>query len=386
MRKGTIQELEYDLMWYKRSDYIDFPYGKKYQKKKTYPSVWKIFFFIFVFVLLWRLVYEWKIQLGYNNKDITTNDPKGVSVSTIGKSYTVGPNWKNDLIEVGGNLLYSPGHSRDGRQKRIGRSSDYLYIWMYNITHRDTLTLMKKLAQHNVQLRFILEDKKYIQDLNSKDIGALGWGIQVKNDSLLWTNYVHAKWFISSDYFIIQTANLTNGGFNSSREYYFISENKQILDSLKIIYDKDWIGQKISPSDIHPNLLICPIDCRVKIQDLLSNANHSVLLQNQYLQDKKITDILKNKIDNGLDVKITIPDNLDNRKNTIWYGSGIKFVWSPYIHAKMILIDDIYLILSSINISSNSMDNNRELGIIIMDREIIEQFKKVFYIDRNKGK
>lgn len=81
--------------------------------------------------------------------------------------------------------MYSPGHSRDGRQKRIGRSSDYLYIWMYNITHRDTLTLMKKLAQHNVQLRFILEDKKYIQDLNSKDIGALGWGIQVKNDSLL---------------------------------------------------------------------------------------------------------------------------------------------------------------------------------------------------------
>lgn len=62
----------------------------------------------------------------------------------------------------------------------------------------------------------------------------------------------------------------------------------------------------------------------------------------------------------------------------------ISIVTNPYPHAKMMLIDDRYLLLSSINYSSNSMDHNREIGVIITNRDAIEYFKTRFIQDRSK--
>jgi phosphatidylserine/phosphatidylglycerophosphate/cardiolipin synthase-like enzyme len=48
------------------------------------------------------------------------------------------------------------------------------------------------------------------------------------------------------------------------------------------------------------------------------------------------------------------------------------------MHTKTILIDDTYLVIGSINFSSNSMDNNRELAIILIDPELIQEWKSDF--------
>jgi phosphatidylserine/phosphatidylglycerophosphate/cardiolipin synthase-like enzyme len=52
----------------------------------------------------------------------------------------------------------------------------------------------------------------------------------------------------------------------------------------------------------------------------------------------------------------------------------------------MMLIDDQYLMVSSINYSTNSMDNNREIGVIITNREAIDYFMERFSKDRAKAK
>ena len=109
-------------------------------------------------------------------------------------------------------------------------------------------------------------------------------------------------------------------------------------------------------------------------------------MQNQYVQDEQLETILNLKKDQWVEIKITLPKNDDNLSYQNDFGTGVRVVSSPYIHAKMILVDDRYLLISSINISSNSMDNNRELWIITTDREAIEKCKKVFYIDWNKWK
>ena len=62
-------------------------------------------------------------------------------------------------------------------------------------------------------------------------------------------------------------------------------------------------------------------------------------------------------------------------------------VWKkPYVHAKMILVDETYLIVSSINLSANSMDENREIGIILIDAALIRKFHDWFERDWQKSK
>lgn len=368
-----------DILWWSKSDYINFPSKKKQtNNKKNYKILWSLVIAVIALVL----VYFGKISI-----NSVSRNGDNIDIKIWAPIYDVWTWWLSKIQSTTGTLLYSPKNSRYQRQDMIKKSSDYLYIWMYNITHQDAVNIIKNLAKNWVQIKFILEDKKYLQwEDNSTSINLSGRGIQVKNDSQLGTNYVHAKWLISKDFAILQTANLTYWWFESSREYYFISEDKQIISWLKYIFDYDRAWVKLDPDTIHPNILVCPIDCRSKIQTLLYGATESILIQNQYIQDKQLDTILKLKKEQWVDTKITLPKNDDNLVYQNNFGTGIRIVSSPYIHAKAMLIDDRYLVISSINMSSNSMDNNRELWIITTDRGAIEKFKEVFYIDRNKGK
>ena len=57
----------------------------------------------------------------------------------------------------------------------------------------------------------------------------------------------------------------------------------------------------------------------------------------------------------------------------------------PYLHTKMILIDDEILLLGSMNLSANSLDNNREIWILLNDPDLIWEFKKTFAQDWEKS-
>jgi phosphatidylserine/phosphatidylglycerophosphate/cardiolipin synthase-like enzyme len=84
------------------------------------------------------------------------------------------------------------------------------------------------------------------------------------------TTYVHSKFALIDSGFIIQTANLTHSSFFSNREYFFYSTHSGVYQSLATIFDKDWQGLEILESDIHPNLLLCPVNCRTVLESLIS--------------------------------------------------------------------------------------------------------------------
>ena len=103
----------------------------------------------------------------------------------------------------------------------------------------------------------------------------------------------------------------------------------------------------------------------------------------QYIQDESIMSMLMQRP--GLDLKFIVADN-DSKEQLVSspLSQFTHFRKKPYVHAKMILVDDKYLILSSINMSANSMDKNREIGIVIIDSHLIEQFKDMFERDWKK--
>jgi phosphatidylserine/phosphatidylglycerophosphate/cardiolipin synthase-like enzyme len=51
------------------------------------------------------------------------------------------------------------------------------------------------------------------------------------------------------------------------------------------------------------------------------------------------------------------------------------------MHAKAILTDKKYLYIWSINFSDNSIDNNREIWILIQNNDVINNFIDIFNND-----
>lgn len=59
----------------------------------------------------------------------------------------------------------------------------------------------------------------------------------------------------------------------------------------------------------------------------------------------------------------------------------MRLLKKPYVHTKMILVDNEILLLGSMNLSANSLDKNREYGILLTDKKLIDQFLQGFERD-----
>lgn len=297
-------------------------------------------------------------------------------------------NWSVDQLEdVSGELWISPYGTEQKFFSLVGNTKDILYLQTYDFTHKKIRELLKKLALGWVDVRIMQENKKFQQyaDTYQQVVDYFSWNnnIQVKSDQELWTNFLHTKLTLTDTYYAIQTANLTQSAFKN-REYFLVGNDLGIWENLHDIFLKDWKWEKIHSEDIHPNLLVCPINCRDVLESMVASAEQSIWIQTQYIVDERILDLLKKQ--SSLDMQIVVAD-LDSNRGMLYYfwPKVARALPKPYVHAKAMLIDDKYLYIGSINFSANSMDDNRELGIVVTNRDAIDAFKKQFVVDWGNG-
>ena len=121
------------------------------------------------------------------------------------------------------------------------------------------------------------------------------------------------------------------------------------------------------------------------ITHLLSWAQRSIAIETQYLTDPQLFDILA-KQSEKLDLKMIFSntESVSELPSYFW-NNKVRLMKKPYLHTKMILIDDEILLLGSMNLSANSLDNNREIWILINDPALIWEFEKSFAQDREKS-
>ena len=137
-------------------------------------------------------------------------------------------------------------------------------------------------------IKILLEYQKYqqapaqelyrLKPLFDAGLAKFDTGLQIK--------YLHAKFrVLDKPTFVIQTANLTYSAFFKNREYFFVGQDEQIRESLRYIFEQDWQGKAIDPAKIHPQLMVCPLDCKKKLYNLLKQAQTQIWIVGQYIDD-----------------------------------------------------------------------------------------------------
>ena len=139
-------------------------------------------------------------------------------------------------------------------------------IQTYELTEKNIKKHLKKLAEAGIQIRIMIENQKYQQYQNTfkqlqKEYADMP-NIVIKSDQHMKTMYLHSKITLMDKSFWIQSSNLTHSTFAKNREHLFRSENPKILKNLTQLFEKDRAGKKLSRSDLHPNLVVCNINCR----------------------------------------------------------------------------------------------------------------------------
>lgn len=321
-------------------------------------------------LILWLTLGDVKIELGSYSPQASTK--------TVQTKLT-------KLQNISWFFYRSPGESLSKELAAFNSTKTELDLRTYEFTQKDFKTILKKLSSSDVNIKIIIEDRKFQQFQNTLKVLSqyYSWykNIQLKSDKQMGTEYQHAKVNLLDSGFIIQTANLTNSSFASNREHFFQSTDSWVRKSLHTIFDKDRKGEKLTMKDIHANLVVCNINCRGVIEQLLKSAKESIIIQTQYISDDALRAILKAK-KSLPEFKLLVADTDDNNELIRYFTNDYARKFKKYYnHTKMILVDRKTLLLGSMNLSSTSLDKNREIWIILLDTWIIKTFSDQFVQD-----
>lgn len=265
--------------------------------------------------------------------------------------------------------------------KKIDASEKRVYINVYIFTEKRLKNALIVAKKRWVDVRVVLEKNVYKAPfLNQKTFDELEWAwIDV-----VWStsnNYVfnHAKFWLIDDEFLLGTWNLSYTTFKTNKDFFILTSDTKYVSLWQQFFNNNFIGEKKYISE--SNILQSPYSSRYKLEYMIKNAEKSLYMYMPYLYDATLISLLEEKV-SKIDVFII---------TNVWESSDAivslekKWVNVYYskkeIHAKSILVDDMYLYLGSTNFSQNSMDNNMELWILLKEPEIITQYKDVFVND-----
>ena len=190
----------------------------------------------------------------------------------------------------------------------------------------------------------------------------------------------------------IMTANFSRsalGGSSGStnREYGIIDTNPRDAQAVSAIFTADWNRTTAQFND--PDLVVSPVNSRNDFNTLINSAHSTLFIEAEEMNDSDIEQALVNAAQRGVHVEIILPaaqgssgDSNSAGIATIKQG-GLQVREDPqlYMHAKIIVVDGKEAFVGSENISAQSLDQNRELGIIVSDANVLSRLQTTFQKD-----
>lgn len=255
---------------------------------------------------------------------------------------------------------------------------------VYLLSDEEIIAALERAVTRGVRVRVILEEDPFGgaggQPAVFERLAAAG--VQVR-----WSNpvfrFTHVKTFVIDDRVaIIMNLNLTRSAFTRNREFGAITTRPGEVAEARAIFAADWSrADEPAPGP----LIVSPTDSRAEILGLIDGANDSLDIYAEVVRDREAVSALKAAERRGVRVRLIMSDPDDDgdeeRAELAAAGVEVRIENSPYIHAKLIVADGGRAFLGSQNFTATSLDQNREIGLMIADGANLARLASVFAAD-----
>ncbi len=291
-------------------------------------------------------------------------------------------------------LFIEPEDGRTPILSAIAEARQTLRLAMYLITDREIIQALKGAAARGVDVRVLLEMNPFGGGSQTAQVAAelRAAGVQVQWDPRT-IRYLHQKTLVVDEtYALVMTANFTVSSFTDNREYLVRTARPEDVAEIIATFEADWARQPVQHTN--PRLAWAPDRARDLLLQLIDGAQVSLDLEHQNLQDEEVMDHLIAAVQRGVRVRhISSPhypleEDADEpgRERIRQAGAEVRYLDSPYIHAKALLVDGRQALVGSINLTANSLDFNRELSILVDEPYLVQALAQQFQIDWDQAR
>ena len=313
-------------------------------------------------------------------------------------------------------LFVEPESKEDVILNAIDAAQLSIWIEMYEFTDGNVANKLvaKKAANPNVDVQLLYEPKHFPAVLSPDGQHLPAWAQPnqaVKADGNP-VGYCHAKFMIidaRSAY--IMTANFTEAALGgtteaTNREYIICDTDPQDIQMLQAIFQADRQGIPLA-SQTTPNLVVTDLSAHALLRALLDSAQQSIYIQvesladphsgGRWAQSHSIEGALLDAVQSRRlqDIKIMLPPlpgaltTMPTVDNTAAIGdlqAGTPSIMITtqaqyYMHAKLIIIDQRLAFVGSQNLTRESLNYNREVGIMLKNAESVKTLSTTFLAD-----
>ena len=277
---------------------------------------------------------------------------------------------------TGGEIWTLPDSSvRKNLEDAIKNAKHRIWIEIYLWTDAARLTdAILDAKSRSLDVRVLIEGSPYgTPKINNSIIQKLrAANIPVYFSDVHRYTFTHAKFWILDDTYYVSTGNWTDSFFAKNREYIYLGTDHPTLTILENIFIAD--TEHLAYTDVSripPYLVLSPIDARKKLTDFIQKTQKKLVLYIQTLDDPGLIDTIVQMQNRGISVEICTADNETNSLNQKKLQSILhwKMVKKPYLHAKIMIQDQQNIYIGSHNFTTNALDNNRELGVILSENQ-----------------
>lgn len=252
-------------------------------------------------------------------------------------------------------------------------------LQMYILSSEAIMDALIRAARRGIQVRVMLEPNPYNPEnpaeplpVNQKTALALrGTGVRVA-----WSDpafrFTHSKLMIvDRAAAFVMTLNFSKSATSKNREFAAIDSDPGDVRDLCRLFEADWSHVPFVPRSTR--LVISPANAKEKLTALIAGARRSLAIYDEILYDTSTQDLLGAKAQAGVAVQVlmgdpaTVPDNAIAAARMKKMGIQVRYLQSPVVHAKTIVADGRRAYLGSVNLTTNSLLRNREIGILLDD-------------------
>ena len=294
-----------------------------------------------------------------------------------------------------GPLIVEPGAGFSPVYSLINGARHSIDVTMYEFSDTTAEHDLAAAAKRGVRVRVILDRRA--RSVNSDAYSYLGSHRVAVTWSSRDYHYTHQKTvIIDGTKAVIMTANLTSRYYATSRDFLVVDTERADVSAITTVFDADFKKKAVRPGD-GSDLVWSPTDSQDHLIGLINGATSSLRIYSEEMGDRTIENALIRAAKRGVDVQVCGENESGEYDSAFaklaragirisYYSSSTGF----YIHGKVVEVDygtkHGKIFVGSENFSNTSLNQNRELGLIISAHAVMSAIAGTFATDFRNGR
>jgi phosphatidylserine/phosphatidylglycerophosphate/cardiolipin synthase-like enzyme len=286
-------------------------------------------------------------------------------------------------------LVTEPDDGIEPVLSRIEHAQKSIDLVMYAMSDQHVEAALKAAVARGVSVRVLLNGGYYSQHEQQNE--AMYERLQTEGVPVHWTPtsfaLTHQKTLVvDGTDALVMTFNLQPKYYKTGRDFAVDDTDPNDVAAIEQTFEADWKGSEIEMSS-GDDLLWSP-GAKDETLYLINSASSTLDIYNEEMNDVVVEAALTAAAKRGVNVRVDMtyatnwkPEftNLTNGGVHVrTYASSSKKI---YIHAKVIIVNGTTAFVGSQNFSNNSLEKNRELGIVLSAPAVISGLQHTFDTD-----